>query len=80
MYQREYQQDSHHHELRSELMAQTDITSGHSLADDGVNCADCGNTPEDVLILTCEHNLCLPCAAANLHQSQERNANQDMTF
>ena len=26
---------------------------------DDVSCAKCGSKPEDVLILTCDHNLCL---------------------
>ena len=33
---------------------------------DDVSCAKCGAKPEDVLILTCDHNLCLDCAAKNL--------------
>ena len=40
---------------------------------DDVSCAKCGSKPEDVLILTCDHNLCLPCAAKNLSQQQNQN-------
>lgn len=32
-----------------------------------VLCAKCEENPDDILILTCEHNLCLNCAAKNLH-------------
>jgi len=57
-------------------MGQTDINSSNSLQEPVVTaCAACETIPEDVLILTCEHNLCLPCAAANLHQSQQRAEN-----
>jgi hypothetical protein len=31
-----------------------------------VLCAKCEDNPDDILILTCEHNLCLICAAKNL--------------
>ncbi len=34
--------------------------------EDDVSCAKCQKKPEDVLILTCDHNLCLECAALNL--------------
>jgi len=33
-------------------------------------CAVCENTPDDILILTCDHNLCLPCASKNLQSEQ----------
>ena len=33
-----------------------------------VSCYKCHNRPEDVLILTCDHNLCLECASNNLHE------------
>ena len=36
--------------------------------DDDVCCAKCQARPEDVLILTCDHNLCLACASNNLHE------------
>jgi len=36
------------------------------IGDAGVACAKCSQMPEDVLILTCDHNLCLMCAAKNL--------------
>ena len=59
-------------------MENTDVTSHNS--EEGVECADCGESPEDVLILTCEHNLCLPCAASNLNRSRKRGENKEMTF
>ena len=37
-----------------------------------IACAKCGNAPDDVLILTCDHNLCLNCAAANLRREQQK--------
>jgi len=33
-------------------------------------CAKCGCCPDDILILTCNHNLCLKCAAANLRSHE----------
>lgn len=36
------------------------------------SCAKCGTTPEDILILSCSHNLCLQCAANNLHREQTK--------
>lgn len=43
--------------------------------EDDVCCAKCGNRPEDVLILTCDHNLCLNCAAENLAKGQKKHQN-----
>ena len=37
-----------------------------------ISCAKCGDAPEDVLILTCDHNLCISCAAANLRREQQK--------
>ena len=37
-----------------------------------ISCAKCGTTPDDVLILTCDHNLCLICAAKNLRREQAK--------
>ena len=37
-----------------------------------ISCAKCGTTPDDVLILTCDHNLCLICAAKNLKREQQK--------
>lgn len=34
------------------------------------NCSRCGTLPDDILVLTCDHNLCLPCSAANLHREE----------
>jgi hypothetical protein len=39
---------------------------------ESISCAKCGNTPDDVLILTCDHNLCLNCAAKNLRREQAK--------
>lgn len=34
-----------------------------SLADEPEKCAKCGQYPEDILMLSCNHDLCLNCAA-----------------
>lgn len=39
---------------------------------DAVSCAKCGELPNDVLILTCDHNLCLKCASFNLLQQNKK--------
>jgi hypothetical protein len=44
-----------------------------------VSCAKCAQTPEDILILTCDHNLCLLCAAKNLQREQKRNMHSFQT-
>ena len=36
-----------------------------------VACAICKTMPDDILILTCDHNLCLNCAAHNLLKQQK---------
>mmetsp|Transcript_41720 Transcript_41720/g.90879 ORF Transcript_41720/g.90879 Transcript_41720/m.90879 type:complete len:384 (+) Transcript_41720:36-1187(+) len=38
-----------------------------------LRCADCGRELEDALILSCDHNLCLGCAADSLRRSELRN-------
>jgi len=42
------------------------------------SCAKCGQPPEDLLVMSCSHNLCLPCAAKNLAREQGKglHANQ----
>lgn len=40
-----------------------------------ISCAKCGQTPDDVLILTCDHNLCLPCASSNLKKEVAKGKN-----
>lgn len=42
------------------------------------NCAKCGTLPEDILMLTCNHDLCLTCSARNFQrevQKKGRSAN-----
>jgi len=46
--------------------------SQQNVEEEVITCAKCGATPEDVLILTCDHNLCIPCAAANLRREQQK--------
>ncbi len=46
---------------------------------DIVLCAKCNDNPEDILILTCEHNLCLNCAANNLHEQEQKQRNSFST-
>jgi NMD protein affecting ribosome stability and mRNA decay len=36
-------------------------------------CAKCGSLVEETLLLTCEHNLCLSCAAKNLFTEDNKN-------
>ena len=43
---------------------------------DVVSCAACGQLPNDVLILTCDHNLCLRCASLNLQRENRKNNQQ----
>jgi len=31
-------------------------------SEEGYECVKCHSKPDDVLIMTCEHNLCLDCA------------------
>ena len=56
-----------------------DAYSNNDIVDDGeeddVSCAKCMKKPEDVLILTCDHNLCLECAALNLQEQTSQNQN-----
>lgn len=40
-----------------------------------ITCAKCGSTPDDVLILTCDHNLCLKCASRKLKANTEKTKN-----
>ena len=49
--------------------------SDSSLKEEAVACAKCGELPNDVLILTCDHNLCLRCASLNL-QRENRKASE----
>lgn len=45
--------------------------------EEAVACARCGELPNDVLILTCDHNLCLRCASDNLRAQNEKAAQGD---
>lgn len=36
-------------------------------------CAKCGSLVEESLLLTCDHNLCLPCSAKNLSKEESKN-------
>lgn len=40
--------------------------------DQSTLCSECGNWPEDILILICNHNLCLPCASKNLLRESKK--------
>lgn len=55
------------HPTDREPMHQENYSNDEDEEDD-VSCAKCGKKPEDVLILTCDHNLCLECAALNLQE------------
>ena len=39
-------------------------------------CSMCGNAPSGMLLLLCEHNLCLPCAASNLRRETQKGTHQ----
>jgi DNA-directed RNA polymerase subunit RPC12/RpoP len=41
--------------------------------EDKIFCAKCGALVEETLLLSCEHNLCLPCAAKNLFKEDSKN-------
>jgi hypothetical protein len=36
----------------------------------GIFCQECGKVPDEILILNCNHNLCLNCAAKNLQHEE----------
>ncbi|CAI2366576.1 unnamed protein product [Moneuplotes crassus] len=40
--------------------------------DESTFCAECNNCPEDILVLICNHNLCLPCASKNLKRESDK--------
>ena len=42
-------------------------------------CAKCNSLVEETLLLTCEHNLCLPCAAKNLSKVDSKNIHKFKT-
>eukprot|EP00347_Sterkiella_histriomuscorum_P002534 403367782 len=42
-------------------------------------CAKCHNSPDDLLILTCDHNLCLMCASKNLQRESKKAAHSFQT-
>jgi predicted nucleic-acid-binding Zn-ribbon protein len=52
--------------------------------EEAVTCAKCGQLPNDVLILTCDHNLCLKCASLNLKRenlrASQKNLQQQNSF
>ncbi len=51
----------------------SDINYDRKDLDDRIFCAKCGSLVEETLLLTCEHNLCLPCAARNLSKEETKN-------
>lgn len=40
--------------------------------DDKTICAKCGLVVDETLMLTCDHNLCLTCAAKNLSREENK--------
>ncbi len=40
--------------------------------DDKTICAKCAQVVEETLMLTCDHNLCLLCAAKNLSREESK--------
>ena len=47
------------------------------LKEEAVACAKCCELPNDVLILTCDHNLCLSCASLNLQNENVKASKRD---
>ena len=37
-----------------------------------IYCSKCHNKTEETLLLSCEHNLCIPCAAENLSRQESK--------
>ena len=43
-------------------------------------CAKCGTAHEDILILGCDHNLCLLCAAKNLQREEAKSTHKYQVY
>ena len=43
-------------------------------------CSICGKFPEDILILSCRHNLCLSCAAKIFQKTQTKRSKEDNSY
>ena len=41
-----------------------------------IYCSKCHNKTEETLLLSCEHNLCIPCAAENLSRQESKGINK----
>lgn len=41
-----------------------------------IYCAKCNNLTEEILLLSCDHNLCIPCAAENISKQESRGVNK----
>ena len=37
-----------------------------------IYCAKCNNLTEEILLLSCDHNLCILCAAENISKQESR--------
>jgi hypothetical protein len=54
-------------------MSLTDNNFERKEFEEKIYCAKCGTLIEETLLLTCEHNLCLSCAAKNLFTEESKN-------
>ena len=41
-----------------------------------MSCSKCASCPDDILILTCDHNLCLVCACKNLQRERLKSSTE----
>ena len=48
------------------------------MSNDDIYCAKCNKSTEETLLLSCQHNLCIPCAAENLSRQNQNNNNEQI--
>ena len=41
--------------------------------EENIFCAKCNSLVDETLLMTCDHNLCLPCATKNLVREENKN-------
>jgi hypothetical protein len=46
------------------------------MSSEEIFCAKCSNLVEEALLLACQHNLCLFCAAENLSRDERKGMNR----
>ena len=45
-----------------------------------VTCAKCGNEPDEIIVLSCHHNLCVSCGSKNLTRENSKQIHQFYTI